>query len=238
MPNFTKLLIAHDECLYRDCLASALLSAERFHVKSTDVSKSALTELRQHLPKVMLVGLDGSRTRALTLVSLVAREFPDVKVVIVGVAEDNGEILECVEAGAAAYMLKGQSIDSLLAVIDAVVRGESPCSPAVAQRVFSRLSFLARQRPKTDDTSSVLSSRETEIVRMIAEGYSNKQIARKLCRSLHTVKNHVHRIIEKLGVTTRAEAARLSLDRGWLIGSLSSSVHAAQGQAVIRLPAG
>ncbi|BBX20083.1 hypothetical protein MDUV_49430 [Mycolicibacterium duvalii] len=140
----------------------------------------------------------------------VAREaFPQAKVIVVGIAEDDEEgIIACAEAGAAGYHLRTDSLFELLNVISRVVVGESACPPVVSTTLLRHLTSIATER-RTGSMKLDLTTREMQILRMLEMGLSNRDIADRLCISLHTVKNHVHAVLSKLGVNTRAEAAAL-----------------------------
>jgi two-component system, NarL family, nitrate/nitrite response regulator NarL len=155
---------------------------------------------------VLLFGAGGDLTPA---VREVTTGQPQVKVVVLGVGDCPDDIVRLIEAGAGGYVLKDALLDDLLQVIAAVHAGETRCSPRVAARLFKRLSELAQALGQTaGGPRESLSTREQEILEMIAAGLANKEIARKLDLALCTVKNHVHSILEKLQVSHRREASR------------------------------
>lgn len=128
---------------------------------------------------------------------------------MIGVPDKEEDILACIEQeGAAGYLLMNASLDDLLMSIDAVMKGEALCSPRIASLAFDRVSTLARQ---VDNVHSVnenrLTRRETEIVKLIDDGLSNKEIAVRLNIEVSTVKNHVHNILDKLQLRDRHSAA-------------------------------
>lgn len=135
---------------------------------------------------------------------------PQAPVIAIAASEEDEDgIIACAEAGVAGYHLRGDSLSDLLALIGAVVAGNALCPPMVSAMLLRRLSTLASQRqPALQD--SVLTTREAQILGMLELGKSNQDIAGDLSISVHTVKNHVHRLLKKLGVSTRAEAAALS----------------------------
>ncbi len=125
------------------------------------------------------------------------------------------EVIACAEAGVACCLTAEASIDDLVAAIGSVARGEAPCSPWTAAVLLRRVASLARERRAPVGTHVAeaprprLTTRELEIVELVDQGLSNKQIAQQLHIELPTVKNHMHRILDKLGVRRRAEAAEL-----------------------------
>jgi DNA-binding NarL/FixJ family response regulator len=145
-----------------------------------------------------------------TLLRSLREMCPHAKVIVVGISEDDeSEIVACAEAGVAGYHLRTESLDDLLDLISKVVDGESACSPRVSAILLRRLSTLAAQR-QPEAKELVLTVREIQILRMLEIGLSNRDIAERLCIALHTVKNHVHSILGKLGVSTRAQAVAVS----------------------------
>ncbi|MFG1931596.1 LuxR C-terminal-related transcriptional regulator [Mycobacterium sp. NPDC048908] len=156
-------------------------------------------------PDIVLFNM-GTRD-SLTLLRLVRDRCPEAKVIVVGISEDDeSEIVACAEAGVAGYHLRAESLDDLLTLMSRVANGESLCSPRVSAILLRRLSTLAAQRrPEVEELA--LTAREIQILRLLESGLSNREIADRLCIALHTVKNHVHRVLSKLGVNTRAAAA-------------------------------
>jgi DNA-binding NarL/FixJ family response regulator len=129
-----------------------------------------------------------------------------VKVVAIGLIEAEGEVLSCAEVGVAGYVPREGSLEDLVAAVESVGRGELLCSPQVAGSLLRRLAALALERGPASEGPR-LTLREREIVGLIDQGLSNKDIARQLGIEVATVKNHVHSILEKLSVRRRGEAA-------------------------------
>ena len=126
-------------------------------------------------------------------------------------------MLEFIEAGANGYVLKDSSFAEMLRTIKAVHQGQTPCSPRITASVFARISELSQARHRRERLPQVrLTPREKEILRLIAARLSNKEIAQQLDIALHTVKNHVHHILEKLQVHYRREAIRCAYENGIL----------------------
>jgi two-component system nitrate/nitrite response regulator NarL len=133
-----------------------------------------------------------------------AAAAPAVKVVAVAVPDSERDVIACVEAGVAGYVTREASVEELVqATLDAT-RGELHLPPRMAARLVRHVAELATDRPGPE---ARLTSRELEIVDLIDDGLSNKQIAQRLCIEVPTVKNHVHNILEKLQVDRRSEAA-------------------------------
>ena len=131
---------------------------------------------------------------------------PNMKVIVLGLSEDDEDgIVACAEAGVVGYHLRTDSLDDLAALIRRVATGETSCPPRVSAVLLRRLSALAHQR-RPAANGLIITAREAEILRMLELGLSNRDIAEQLCIAVHTVKNHVHSLLTKLGVGTRSEA--------------------------------
>ncbi|WP_082949854.1 response regulator transcription factor [Mycobacterium sp. ACS4331] len=200
-----RLLIVDDCTLYRETLAAVIaVDGAPPPSKAWDLP-SLFAALAGGKPNLVLINLDTRDSAMLLHAALEVR--PDIRVIVLGVSEDDeAGIVACAEAGVAGYHLRSESLDELLVLIRRVADGETFCSPQVSAILLRRLSTLASQRPMAPK-ELVLTSREAQILRMLELGMSNRDIASELCIAVHTVKNHVHSVLTKLGVSTRAEAA-------------------------------
>lgn len=134
--------------------------------------------------------------------------LPRARLVAFGIAESEEVVIRCAEAGVSGYVPHDATVEELVMVLEGAIRDELICSPRLAATLLRRVGVLARERSQIEVDEPVrLTSRETQIVALIDEGLSNKQIASRLQIELPTVKNHVHRILEKVGVSRRGEAA-------------------------------
>jgi DNA-binding NarL/FixJ family response regulator len=159
-------------------------------------------------PRVILLNT-ATRDSAMLLYQ-VTKMSPNARVIVLGMSEDDeSEIVACAEAGVAGYHMRTESLEDLLLLIRKVAAGESLCSPKVSAILLRRLSVLASQRQPVAQ-ELVLTAREAQILKMLELGLSNRDIANQLCIAVHTVKNHVHSLLTKLGVRNRAQAAALS----------------------------
>ncbi|MGE0579000.1 MAG: LuxR C-terminal-related transcriptional regulator [Reyranella sp.] len=131
---------------------------------------------------------------------------PTAKIVAFGVSNVEHEILACAKAGVSGMIEKNGSAEDVLATIEGVVRGEVPCPARIAGTLLQCLTAIVHWHAHRPNVAG-LSSREVEVIELIDRGWSNKRIARQLGISAATVKNHVHKILEKLQVRRRAEAA-------------------------------
>lgn len=150
--------------------------------------------------------VDTSSSEGLAAIRNGLSAAPGVRMIALGMTEDGDHVHAYAESGVSGFVHHGDSIDDLLAAIDRIARGEMSCSPRIAAALVRHVASLAAER-ETNGGGTHLTRRELEIVGLIDEGLSNKQIARRLQIELATVKNHVHNILEKLHVTNRLEAA-------------------------------
>jgi len=204
VPLARVLIVSHIR-LYRDGLAQIIERDGRFSVVGNAASgpeAGAGFSLRE----VDLILLDMGAPEALACARLFAQETPTATVIALGVPDSEDDVIQCAEAGVAAYVSREASLTELLAVLEDAVRGECRCSPKVAGGLLRRMAMLAAERGPAG-CAPRLTAREREVVRLIDAGLSNKEIAQRLGIELATVKNHVHNLLAKLQVHRRGEAA-------------------------------
>jgi len=218
MIQSVSLIIVTDYRLFGECLATVLARCESFTIMAVvQTAEEALRQIRERYSDVILIDMHLPHMLVLTLTKQLTRDFPHVHVLLLGVTEAETKIQEYVEAGAIGYVLKTTPFHELQSVIELATHGETMCSPHIAHTMFTRLSELAQTSTRRMMHEPViLSDRELEILQLIAEGWSNRQIADHLYLSPHTVKNHVHNILKKLRVQRRLEAIKYASERQWL----------------------
>jgi DNA-binding NarL/FixJ family response regulator len=207
------LLVLSPNTLFRDCLVAGLAAEPGFAVHAAGGSlPEALQAVLFHRPEVVVV--DSSLAGCCELIEGLARLEGRIRVVVVGLPEDDEAILSCIERGAAAYVLRGAGLAELRHTLNGVIQGEFVCSPRLTHRLIERVAELSEggrsESPPVQRgvfvRESAVTPREAQILELIAEGLSNKEIAGRLYLSLATVKNHVHNILDKLGVSGRYAA--------------------------------
>ncbi len=203
------LLIVADVRLYREGLAKILDGRANLAVVGTAANREeALALVASTHPDILV--LDMAMRSNLRIMRAVAGAAPDLKIVAFGVQESEYEVFACAEAGVAGYVPCEGSIDELVAIIESAAREELLCSPRMAAKLFRRAASVATGAQAAAATNGPrLTRREREIVGLIDQGLSNKEIARRLHIEVATVKNHVHNMLEKLHVARRGEAAAL-----------------------------
>jgi DNA-binding NarL/FixJ family response regulator len=204
-----RVLICSDVRIYREGLAEVLERRSGITVVGTSCAAwESLAQVRALGADIVL--LDMSTEESVAILREISGGAPEAHVVALGVAETEAEVVAYAEAGVAGYVTRDQALDDLVAAIVAVARGEASCSPRAAAMLLHRVSALSEIQHERPGASVHLTERERQILLLIRAGLSNKQIGQRLCIELPTVKNHVHNILEKLGVSGRHEAAQVS----------------------------
>ena len=219
MERAIRVLIIHRNRLLRDGLNFILAQQQSITVaRAVGQAGPILEDLERLRPDVIILDLCMPGREGLGETRLIREILPDVKILMMGMTESESDFLACIEAGATGYLPQDASLEDLLNNIHAVATGEALCSPKVAGLVFSRLAG-ARRESEIRQVLGLpnLTRRELEIISLIEEGLSNKEIAVLLHIEIQTVKNHVHNILEKLQLGGRKEAARYARERGLLV---------------------
>lgn len=218
-----RIAIVHRDGLYRDCLRNSLAQTNLISIvhSAAGLGRENWEAVVACRPDLLIIDFGLCRRQQPAYSS----ERVDVsslgmKTIVVGVPNTEEDILACIEGeGAAGYLLIDSSLDDLIGNIKAVMNGETVCSPRVASLAFDRVSALTRQIESHQvGERARLTKRETEIVRLIDEGLTNKEIAVHLHIEVSTVKNHVHNILDKLHLHNRYSAVRHVKARASLTG--------------------
>ena len=215
MDESIRVFIVDDNRLLREGLVFMLAEQEGLAVVgSAENGGEALGQIKDLRPDVVLVDIGIPANDGIEVTRALRQDLPEVRVIILGMPDLTDEIMACIEAGAAGYVLKEASFDYLVETIRSAHRGESFCSPRMAASLFSRVAELAGERIPNSPVK--LTPREVEIINRIAEGLSNKEIAQRLTVEVQTVKNHIHNILDKLQLHNRLEAVQYARERNLL----------------------
>ncbi|CAN5377695.1 hypothetical protein BH11ACT6_BH11ACT6_44380 [soil metagenome] len=208
-PLLSERVLVIDDCtLFRDNLVAVLvLNGFATPAVAWDLP-SLVAALADASVRIVLLNM---RSRGSHLLLSAAKEMnPALRVVALGASEaDEAEVVACAEAGVWGYHMRTDTLNDLIVLVHNVATGMPSCPPRVSAILLRRLSSLASQA-QPEDRELALTAREIQILRMLELGRSNRDIATHLSIAIHTVKNHVHSVLTKLGVSTRAEAAALS----------------------------
>ena len=177
--------------------------------------RTALRLAKQLLPDVVVLDISMPEKNGIEVATALLAERPECRVLVLTVHDDRAYLRQLVEAGVSGYLLKRSASDELIRALHAVVSGGMYLDPAVAGKVVGR----ARRalHPQLGQATE-LSERETEVLRLVAGGHSNKEVSTRLSISVKTVETYKARAMEKLGYRSRVELVRYAADQGWLDG--------------------
>lgn len=223
-PGTPRILIADDHPLFRDALRQLLNGCSGFDVVGEAVDGLDALKLCHRLqPELVLMDIGMPRMDGLEATRAIKKEFPHTIVLVLTASVELGSLSEALKAGAAGYILKDAPANQIIESIRRVLRGESPLNQELAMQLLlqqvdeglkeeGRGSTFAPSphspyEKRSEALSDLLTARELEVLRLMVQGQTNRQITQTLCVAHSTVKGHVHRIITKLEVSDRTQAA-------------------------------
>lgn len=209
-----RILLIEDNRIIREGITAMInRHSDVTIVAVSDGTDDALSKARAVKPNVVLIDFGLGSQNSLAIVESVKKGFPDIKIIGMGLAPTQADILEFVQAGAAGFILKNATLDEVLRTIRAVAEGEIMLPPPMTGSLFSQVAEHAILKGRRGFKSAIgMTQREKEVIALIVEGMSNKQIADKLNIATFTVKSHVHNILEKLALQSRLQIARFAQD--------------------------
>ncbi len=220
-----RLLLVDDHVLFREGLMSLIASQPDLEVVGQAGSvREAVTQALQLRPDIILMDYTLPDGDGVVATQAIMSEWSGAKVVFLTVHEDDEVLFAAIRAGAMGFLYKNTRTSELLGRLRAVARGEAGISPAVARRILEEFSRTPAARQADPAQSTELTAREVEIVQAIAQGASNRDIARQLVISENTVKNHVRNVLSKLHLRNRRDVAQYARSRG-LTRPPSSDAH-------------
>lgn len=203
------LILVDDNRLLREGLAALIHKQPGFKVlaASADVDE-ALQKVREAKPDVVLVDFGLEDHDSLSLTATVHAEVPQARVIVMGLLPIQEDIANYVRAGASGFIMKDASFEEFFDTIRAVAAGAEVLPTALTNTLFAQIARNAVSGSKTKVLESVrLTSRERQVIDLLGEGLSNKEISTRLNIAVHTVKSHVHNVLEKLALHSRLEVA-------------------------------
>ena len=207
-----KLLIIEDNRLLREGIIGMLKKQKDIDIITTSGnSKTTISNIRKLKPNIILLDLGLHNRNSLAVVEFVKKDFPGAKVIVMDIAPVPGDINLFIKAGASGFILKDATFNEFLSAIHAVAEGTNVLSPNITESLLSQIVEHALKGDKIKLKEAVrMTKREREVVGLIGDGLSNKEIAQRLNISSFTVKSHIHNIMEKLTLHTRLEIANYS----------------------------
>ncbi len=210
MPEQISILIVDDHALVREGIRKILSLERRFKVVAEAASgKKAIELSRSWRPDIVLLDINLPDITGIEVCKTIKQEMPATSIIALTIHDQEEYIIEMIRNGIAAYLLKDVSPDQLINTIVQVAEGKSFISPSITDKIFKQIHKLSAKPPEHRPRG--LTERELEVLRLVANGDSNKTIASKLYISEKTVKNHLTNIFQKLGVSDRTQAVLLAI---------------------------
>lgn len=204
-----QVLLIEENRLLREGIASMLNAHGDFEVVARPEDKSSVLQVQglSLSPEVILLDLGLTKVHSLKLMTSIQVEYPEAKIIAMDILPEQVDIVEFVRAGGCGFILKDATLNDYISTIKAVAGGEKVLPSVLTKSLFTQIIENALKNGGIPDSLIRLTSRERDIVALISEGLSNKEIAQRLHIATYTVKSHVHNILEKLGLTTRLQIA-------------------------------
>ena len=207
-----RLLLIEDNRLLRDGIFSILKPhKDILIIAASGDGKHTLVKIKQLKPNVVLLDLGLRSQNSLHVVEIVKKDFPEAKIIVMDLAPVQADVLQYVKAGANGFILKDASLNDFLITIRTVNEGATVLPPLLIDSLFSQIIDNAIREGKSELKKAVqMTQRERDVIGLLSDGMSNKEIGQKIRISTYTVKSHIHNIMEKLALHTRLEIANYS----------------------------
>lgn len=207
-----RLLLIEDNRLLRDGILAILKPQKDIVIiAASGDGKDTLVKIKKSKPNIVLLDLGLRSQNSLRVVEIVKKDFPEAKIIVMDLAPVQADILQYVKAGANGFILKDASLNEFLITIRTVSEGATVLPPLLVDSLFSQIVDHAVREGKLKLNGAVkMTKREREVIALLGEGMSNKEIGQKMHVSTYTVKSHIHNIMEKLALHTRLEIANYS----------------------------
>ena len=212
-----RVLLVDDQPLFRTAIASLISGQDDLEVVGqAENGVIAIEKAHELRPDLVVMDVEMPVMGGVEATRLLHQQLPEVKVVMLTVSESDEHLFEAIRNGAQGYLLKDLRPEQLFDMLRSVMRGETPISPAVAGLLVSEIrnGTLTTVDAPTATPAPPITARELEILQLVADGMSNRQIGHRLSITEGTVKNHVHNALEKLGLDNRIQAASYIVRQG------------------------
>ena len=212
-----RLLLVDDHALFREGLAGLFAYQDDFVlVGEAGDAAGALSQTAALQPDIVLMDIDMPGEDGIAATRRLKAEFPEITVVMLTVHDATDKLLEAIKAGAQGYLVKNIRSAELLEQLRGLRRGEAAITRRMAARILEEFQRGQVAAGVKDESSQDLTARELEVLELVSDRLSNKEIAARLVISEHTVKNHLKNILSKLHLRSRRQAADYGLARGWV----------------------
>jgi len=206
-----KLIVIEDNRLLREGITAMIEEQPDLKVAAAlGTSENILVKIGTLKPNIALLDLGLRNQNSLKVVKSIIKKFTQTKIIVMDLVPVHEEILEFVQAGVSGFILKDATVDDFLRTIRSVAKGNKVLPPHLTDSLFSQIVEHAVSGPKSSTLikSVRMTKREKQVIELIADGLTNKEIAQKLHLSTYTIKSHVHNILEKLALHTRVQIAK------------------------------
>lgn len=211
-----RVLLADDHPLFRDGMASLLTAWGMEVVGQAGDGLEAFTKAQELQPDLILMDVRMPRCNGLEATRRIKAEMPQVRVVMLTVSDDDQDLFEAIKNGAEGYLLKNLQSDEFSELLAGISKGVAPMSPELATRLLEEFARQGQQELEQPALESELTEREKEVLQLLTEGASNKEIATSLYITENTVKYHLKNILQKLHLQNRVQAATYAVRKGLL----------------------
>lgn len=220
----TKIIIIDDHQLFREGVKRILEFEESFEVVAEGDDGSDIIGLyKEHMPDVVLVDINMPGKNGVEATADLIKEFPDAKVIMLSIHDDESYVTHALKSGALGYMLKEMDADEIVEAIKVVANGGSYLHPKVTKNLVAEFRRLSEHENKGSFHQTevrrpfhLLTKRECEVLQLLTDGQSNRAIGETLFISEKTVKNHVSSILQKMNVNDRTQAVVTAIKNGWV----------------------
>lgn len=210
-----RVFVADDHAVLRDGL-KALVNAQPDMeiVGEADNGQTTRERVRELTPDILLMDISMPELNGVAAAELIKQECPSIKIIVLTAYKDRGYLHRFLKVGVSGYVLKISAADELIEAIRLVAKGGTYLDPEMADR--SADEYMESRRLKGEMRRKELTRREEDVLRLIAQGHSNKEIAQQLNIAVKTVESHKANLMQKLELRTRTEIVRYALRQGWL----------------------
>ena len=212
-----RVLLVDDHPLFMDGLKDLLVANDIEVIGTATHLQDAILKARATRPEVILMDVQMPGDDGIAATRLIKAEFPEIKIVMLTVSQDDKHLFEAIKAGASGYLLKGLPKEQFLALLSSIKQGESPLSPGMAAKVLTEFARLQQERDLADraaDKTSLLSSQQVEILKLVAQGLTYKEIGGLVYLSEASIKYHMGEIMQRLHLENRSQVIAFAAELG------------------------
>lgn len=205
-----RILIIEDNRLLREGLTVMLNKQKNIKIVGAFAdSENLIKVINLKQPEILLLDIGLGNRNSMILVKQIKKNFPEIKIIIMDLLTSESDVYDFVQAGVSAFILKDASVANFVRTVNSVAKGNKVLPSNLTTSLFSQIVVNASKstEPKKIIGSILMTKREKQVIALIAEGFTNKEIAQKIHRSTYTVKSHVHNILEKLALRSRLQIA-------------------------------